>query len=507
MTKSICLINPKTASPNYSGSEFMNFPGQKPVAALSNLTLTTLAAMIPKDFHVTICDEYISLADFEDNADYIGITGTSIQWERMKTLASAFRNMGKTVIIGGPFASQVPEIVRPYCDILVRGEIENISDRLFSDLRESCWKEEYTGDWPDMTKSPVPKSDIYPRHTALMGGIQTSRGCPFQCEFCEVAGYNGRKQRYKSASQVIAELDALYLHGFRNVLICDDNFTANRKKAKELLAAISYWNDQHGEKVLFSTGMSLELADDDELLDLCAEAGIFLGFLGIETPNKESLRETRKYQNLGGSVPGRIQRFLDHGIMVSAGMIVGFDSDKTDIFEDHFRFAMSNPIPILTPGPLMAPIGTSLYERLEKEGRLADTDYESVIQRPHWDTNIIPGQMTREQLLEGSEWLITKLYDPINFEERVLNLIGKIGGLRKPVAESSAFMISNTMKETLKQITFYYRCIGSEEEKMLNRVVKELYSRPKAVIHVLSSLMRYAQIRYCISRMSGSHFS
>lgn len=480
----------------------MNSPGQKPVTMLTCLTLTTLAAMIPDDFHVTICDENITPVDFETSADFIGITGSSVQWGRMKAIAEIFRKTGKTVLMGGPFASQTPEIVRPYCDILVRGEIENISDRLFSDLRESDWKHEYIGDWPDLSQSPVPRSDIYPNNRALTGCIQTSRGCPFQCEFCEITQYNGNKQRYKTVSQVLAELDNLYNHGFRNIFFCDDNFTANRNRAKEILAAICDWNAQHGQgkKVLFFTAVSIDAADDDELLELCAQAGILSVLVGIETTNKESLRETKKYQNLGENLLDRIQRFFNHGIMVSAGMILGFDSDNTDIFENQFQFAMSAPIPVFTLGPLFAPVRTPLYEKLKKQGRLADADYESVIQSPHRDTNIIPKQMTREQLLEGVDWLAHQLYHPKCFEERLLNLTRKIGRPRNPVAEQSEFIINN-LRESVKQLRFYYRRLGTEEEEMLLSILKKVNNRSEIIVYVLSSLMAYVQIRYCIKHI------
>src|SRR5712691_1773009 len=242
MAKSIYLINPAADFPSYFSSEVFAASGLAPAISMADLAIATIAAMAPGDFAVRLCDEYVSPIDFDTSADFVGITGKVSQWSRMKSIALEFRRRGAVVVIGGPYASLSPEVVRPYCDILVRGEIEDISTRLFADLRSGNWQTEYVGNRPDLKTSPLPRWDLYPNDRAMMGTVQTSRGCPFECEFCDVIEYLGRKQRHKAVDQVLRELDELYRHGYRSVFLADDNFTVYRARAKELLAAIRDWN-------------------------------------------------------------------------------------------------------------------------------------------------------------------------------------------------------------------------------------------------------------------------
>src|ERR1041384_4790412 len=216
----------------------------------------------------------------------------------MKAIAAEFRRRGKTALIGGPYASVSPDVVRPHCDILVRGEIEDIAAKMFGDLASGDYADEYVGTRPDMRASPIPRWDLYPNDRAGMGTVQTSRGCPFECEFCDVIQYLGRKQRHKSPARVLAELDALYDHGYRAVFLAYDNFTVYRARAKELLLALKEWNDA-GKGMAFTTQVSIDCARDTEMLELCADAGLVNVFIGIETPNESSLRETKKRQNVG----------------------------------------------------------------------------------------------------------------------------------------------------------------------------------------------------------------
>ena len=322
----------------------------------------------------------------------------------MKQLAHEFRSRGSTVIIGGPYASLTPDIVAPHCDILVRGEIEEIAPELFADLDRGHWKSEYVGTRPDLRTSPVPRWDLYPNDLAVSGALQTSRGCPFECEFCDVIEYLGRKQRHKAIDQVLDELDALYRHGYRDVFFADDNFTVYRSRAKELLTAIRDWNwRQTDGMVRFSTQVSIDAARDDELLRMCADAGLLSVFIGIETPNEESLRGAKKRQNLKKDLSQEICRFVEHGIAVDGGMIVGFDEDGPDIFAKQYAFAMSAPVPIFTIGALVAPPATPLHARLSAEGRLLDEMAE--IAGMPWGTNITPRNISRGQLSAGMEWL------------------------------------------------------------------------------------------------------
>ena len=497
MSPSIYLINPAADFPSYFSAEVYAGWGFGPATLMADLAIPTLAGMVPSDFDVRLCDENISPIDFDISADYVGITGKITQWGRMKEIAQEFRQRRKIVLIGGPYASLAPEIVRPHCDILVRGEMEDICEELFSELRNGCGKAEYIGGRPDLVRCPLPRWDLYPNDRAVMGTVQTSRGCPFECEFCDVIQYVGRKQRHKPVTHVLRELDEVYRYGYRNVFLADDNFTVYRTHAKELLAAVRDWNVRQDQgRVRFSTQVSIDAAKDGELLQMCAEAGLTQVFVGIETPNEDSLRETKKHQNLRINLVDQVQRFLDYGISVSAGMIVGFDADGSDIFERQYEFAMSTPIPIFSLGALVAPEATPLYERMAKEGRLVSNGSE-VAGMP-WSTNIAPRRMTREQLLGGIQWLCNTLYQTSAFGERVLRFIDKLGKRRDPRHAEGPWIhgIMHTVESDSLDLLSHLTQLGQDEAQMWSRIRKGISKKPEAGEFVIPMLIQYAQIRF-----------
>jgi hypothetical protein len=504
MSKSIYLISPRPDHPWYYTSEVFDAWDFAPGVLVADLALPTVAALVPDDFRVRLCDEKIEPVDFGIDADFVGITGQGAQEMRMLAIAREFRRRGKTVLIGGPFASLSPERMRPECDILVRGEIENIAGALFADLRNSTWKREYIGDRPDLRDVPLPRWDLYPNHRAVSGAVQTSRGCPFECEFCDVIQYLGRKQRHKPPAQVIRELDQLYRLGYRSVFLADDNLTVYRARAKELLLAIREWNDSLTEgRSGFITQLSIECARDPELLQLLAEAGVFGVFIGIETPNQASLKESKKRQNMGIDLVERVERFLAHGIKVDAGMIVGFDADTRDIFEQQYEFSMSAPIPILSINPLIAPETTPLYDRMASEGRLVEVGEQFPL-GPHF-TNIIPRQMSRGELLSGVKWLCNRLYRPEAFGQRMLRFIdsfrphmhrGPAGARASTKSESRAIDLECV------QIAGRVLRLGAQEEAMIARIGRHIRSNPAATSTVMWMLWQYMQIR-CMYQKTG----
>jgi hypothetical protein len=295
VSRALYLINPASDFPTYFSAEVFAARGLRPATYMADLATTTLAAMATPHLHVDICDENVTAIDFDHDAEYVGITGKLTQYTRMVAVAQRFRAAGKTVLIGGPCASLSPDLLRAHCDILVRGEIEEISDELFSALRAGTWKDEYVGTRPDLAGSPTPRWDKYPNHRAMSGTLQTSRGCPFECEFCDVIQYLGRKQRHKPIAQVLHELDALYRHGYRSVFLADDNFTVYRSRAKELLAAMRAWNERQPDgPVHFITQVSVDAARDDELLRMCAAAGLRQVFIGPRPPTSRACEKPRR---------------------------------------------------------------------------------------------------------------------------------------------------------------------------------------------------------------------
>jgi hypothetical protein len=486
------LINPASDFSTYFSAEVIAASGLPGGAIMADLPTATLAALAPADFEIEICDENISPVDYGHRADWIGITGKVNQRYRMQAIADEFRRRGKRVVIGGPFASLTPDHVRGHCDVLVRGEVEDIAAGLFADLRAGRPQPEYVGGKPDLAHSPTPRWDLYPNDHALMGTLQTSRGCPFECEFCDVIQYLGRKQRHKPIDSVLAELDALYARGYSTVFLADDNFTAYRRRAKELLTAIAGW--QPGRSVGLITQISIDAARDEELLGLCADAGLSEVFIGIETPNEESLRETRKRQNLRVDLAEEVQRVVDHGIAVVGGLIVGFDADGPDIFRRQYEFAQSTPVPIFSLGALVAPEVTPLYERIAREGRLVTGGPD--VQAVPWSSNIVPKNMTAEQQREGLRWLCNALYEPSSFGQRLLRFIDRFGSARAPAAAPVRTQILRDIDAHSVEVAFGVRRLGGEEAQMWARVWAAAARRPATVPFVTRMLFQYAQARH-----------
>ena len=493
MPKSLYLINPRPSHPSYFGAEAFEHWGYAPAHAIADLATATVAALAPDDWTVTICEEHVEPIDFDSDADFIGVTGKVIQGARMNEVADLFRARGKTVLIGGPHASLSPDAVRDHCDILLVGELESIAEEFFADLENGTWKSEYVAEKPDLSTSPLPKFELYPNDRMLSGCVQTSRGCPFECEFCDVIQYLGRKQRHKCVEQIIAELDALYALGMRAVFLADDNFTVYRKRAKAIMAGLAEWNNSRPDgPVAFHTQVSIDAARDPEIMRLCGEAGLTRVFIGIETPNEESLRETGKRQNVGIDLVEQIQIFLDHGISVTGGMIVGFDHDGPDIFERQLDFAMATPIPIFTLGALVAPAATPLYDRMQRSGRLVESGSET---QGVWNTNILPTLMSRDELFAGLKWLGNQLYSPENFTTRVVAMIERMGPQRGPFKEGYRPHQKRAVEAEAAGVIRKVISSGRAEKRMWRDISDALSAKPEAGPMVMNAMFSYAQIR------------
>ncbi len=507
MSRSLYLINPSTDGSAYYGADFFAAANMTPGCGVADLSTATVAALAPSDFDVRITDQHVSEVDLDTTADYVGLTGKSTQATRMMTLGKEFRARGKTVIMGGPFASLSPHVLRPYCDILVQGEIEDIAGDLFADLRSGRWKEHYFGGRPDIARSPVPRWDLYPNDRAMEGALQTSRGCPFECEFCDVIAYLGRKQRFKGVGQVLTELDELHRWGYRRVFLSDDNFTVAKNRAKEVLSALRDWNGRHTTSgpITFHTQASIEAAEDPELIRLCADAGLTGMFIGIETPNEASLRETKKYQNLRRSLNDSVETFVRNGITVRSGMIVGFDSDGPDIFQRMYDFAMSLPIPILNLASLSASNATPLYRRLKLEGRVRGEDHE--LQCSPLETNIVPKQMSHEELMCGMRWLAYELYRPEAFLHRLRMFVDLFNSerltRRAKAASAPSQAIRPIYRDTLTLIKNIHR-FGPEEARMCKEIFGPLRRDPATNAAVMEILWGYLQVRHAYAPGGGS---
>lgn len=493
MDRSIYLINPREGAPGYFNMEVLGAWGLGNYVNLADLTTTTVAAMVPDGWRIALCDERVESVDFDTDAAVVGITGKVSQRDRMIELAGEFRARGKLVLIGGPYASLNPDDMRPHCDVLVTGEIEEIAAGMFAEIASGKFESSYSGTKPDLRTSPMPRWDLYPRQKALVGQIQTSRGCPFECEFCDVIQYLGRKQRWKEPDQVIRELEALYAINYRNVYLADDNLTVVRRRARELLEALAAWNERQVEAgrkaVRFSTQLSIDIARDEDMLALCARAHLENVFIGVETPNEESLAETKKRQNLRIDLAEEIAKFARHGIGVTAGFIVGFDHDGPDIFERQRAFIQKLPVPLAMVSILVAPAATPLRARMAAEGRLIGDD--RVGGGGILRTNIQPKRMSYDDLIEGTRWLLHAIYEPQAFLARIERLVELAPPSRLGPQQRAP------LPQEKKLFTRMAR-LGGGERHLLRRVWNLVVRHPELRTELIYSLMGYCQVRYLL---------
>ncbi|MCA1196447.1 radical SAM protein [Sphingomonas sp. R647] len=498
---SIYIINPAAEHASYYGFEVLD-EADGGYVSVADLTTATLAGFVPEGWDIRLTDEAISPVDLDAQVDFVAITGKVSQRGRMIALAEGFRARGRTVLIGGPFASLSPQDMRPHADILVTGEIEEIADELFADLAAGRWQNQYNGGFADIRKSPIPRWDLYPVDRAQSGALQTTRGCPFNCEFCDVIQYQGRKQRHKDTDQILRELDQLHAVGFRSIFIVDDNFTVHRSWARAVLLELAAWNAARGdERVSFITQASLDIARDTEMLVLCREAGFKMFFMGVETINEASLREAGKRQNLIQPMHQAIDAIVGHGIGVHAGIILGFDHDSVDTFEEMRQFLQDSPLPEVAVGVLTAPQGTDLYHRLEREGRIDGPIWTSAIQGP-FATNIVPALMPREDLVARTVELARYCFEPNSFEQRIMNFLAKFPASHVSTPRRTA-RARDPRSHMLPKILRYISSLGEAEELMVRTVLKAGAQKPGALPSILYFLSHYAQSRFYLDMDRG----
>ena len=385
-----------------------------------NLSLPTVAGITPPEHEVVLCDENVETIDFDTDADVVGLTGYVIHSARILELAAEFRRRGKFVVAGGPYASLCPEELQGKVDVVFVDEAEYTWPRFLADYAQGRWQPEYRqDDKPSMHDSPLPRFDLLKIDRYRTMTIQFARGCPYNCEFCDIIVMYGRKPRTKTVAQVMAEVTEIRRLGVRNIFVVDDNFIGNKKEAKELLKALAQWQRAEGFPIEFMTEVTLNIAQDDELLALMREAHFTTIFIGIESPRAASLQETHKTQNLRENLLDSVHRIQRAGIAVMAGMIVGFDHDDPSIFEEQFRFIQDARIPISMTGMLNAVPKTPLYKRLKDAGRLVA---QSVGDQFVF-TNIVPAGMSSGQLYDGYRRLLQRLYGYRNYRRRVMQLL------------------------------------------------------------------------------------
>ncbi|HWR72873.1 MAG TPA: radical SAM protein, partial [Nitrospirota bacterium] len=368
----ILLVYPQYPTTFWGFKYALRFISKK--ASLPPLGLLTVSAMLPADWHQRLVDLNVrKLTDADLRwADAVFLSAMVIQRESAQSVIGRCKALGKTVIAGGPLFTAEPEEF-PDADHLVLNEAEITLPLFLADLEKGSPRHVYTSTaWADLSRTPVPRFDLLDMRKYASMNIQYSRGCPFDCDFCNITVLYGRAPRTKSAGQVVAELDALDGRGWKgNVFVVDDNFIGNKGKLRnEVLPAIIEWMERKRHPFKLYTEVSINLADDAELMALMARAGFDQVFVGIESPNEESLAECSKLQNRNRDLIASVRRIQRAGLEVQAGFIVGFDKDPAAIFDRLIAFIQESGIVTAMVGLLQAPVGTRLYARLAGEKRL-----------------------------------------------------------------------------------------------------------------------------------------
>ncbi len=452
----VLLIYPQVPDTYWSFRHALPFQGKR--SAYPPLGLLTIASLLPKHWKKRLVD--VNVRPLRDSdlkwAELAMLSGMLVHKEDMKAILQRCRARGLRTVVGGPITSSAEDL-RALSDTTVIGEAEDTMPQVIADLEQGTAKPLYTApSLPDLTRTPLPDLDLIRlRHYSAMA-IQFSRGCPFNCEFCDIIEIYGRRPRTKTPAQIIAELEQLYERRWRgSVFLVDDNFIGNKKKVKELLPVLAEWNRQRGSPFRFFTEASVNMADDLELLQLMKDAGFFRVFLGIETPVEDSLKEAQKLQNTHRSLLESVRRIQSHGMEVMAGFIVGFDSDPEDIFDRQVEFIKESAIPMAMVGLLQALPGTQLYRRLVKEQRIL---YGGTGDNMETRLNFVP-KMDPQRLVEGYRSILKRIYNNREYYDRVRRFLADYhpaAAGRRSFADYLAFVRSLLKQGVLTRGQFSY---------------------------------------------------
>jgi radical SAM superfamily enzyme YgiQ (UPF0313 family) len=417
------LVYPEFPNTYWSFKHALPFAGKR--AAYPPLGLLTLSSMLPSTWEKKLVDMNVGRLRDSDLkwADIVFASAMIVQQDSLREVIDRCKALGVRVAVGGPFVSTGMEHVSD-ADFLFPGEAELTVPEFLNDLEMGVPQHVYqSSEKPDLTNSPIPDFSIVQMNRYSSMAIQYSRGCPFNCEFCDIIEIYGRVPRTKSNEQVMAELDSLYRTGWRGPLfVVDDNFIGNKKNVRQLMPALCEWMERHKHPFRLFTEASINLADDDELLGMMKRANFRRVFLGIETPVEESLKETQKSQNTKRSLIESVRKIQSYGMEVMAGFIVGFDSDPDDIFERQIDFIRESAIPMAMVGLLTALPDTQLWRRLEREGRMLN---ESTGNNTDGSLNFIP-IMDKTRLLEGYQTILRTIYSPAEYYQRALDCLSRL---------------------------------------------------------------------------------
>jgi radical SAM superfamily enzyme YgiQ (UPF0313 family) len=474
----VLLVYPEFPDTYWSFRYALSFEGKR--SAFPPLGLLTISAMLPADWNRRLVDmniEELSLQDI-DWADVVLCSAMLVQRESLQRVVALGKSRGKRVAVGGPYVSTAVEMF-PGVDHIFIGEAEETVPEFVRDLELGKARPVYkAAERPALSATPLPHFKLASlKHYSTMS-VQYSRGCPFQCEFCDIIEIYGRVPRTKSNQQMLAELEALRQTGWRGpVFIVDDNFIGNKRNVKKFLPELEDWSKRNGRPFTFFTEASVNLAEDDQLLDMMRRAGFYRVFLGIETPVKESLKEAQKGQNTRGDLLQSVRKVQSYGLEVMAGFIIGFDNDPEDIFERQINFIRESAIPVAMVGLLGALPQTQLWDRLDREGRLLK---EPTGDNTDCSLNFIP-RMDPKRLVEGYKSVLRTIYSPGEYYLRALECLKRVPAAthprwRQPIRDVPAllrvlFTLGVRDRERSKFWRYMWRVAASHRETFDRAVI------------------------------------
>jgi radical SAM superfamily enzyme YgiQ (UPF0313 family) len=468
----ILLVYPEYPETFWSFKHALKFIFKK--AAIPPLGLLTVASMLPREWNTKLVDMNVTHLMDEDLewADYVFLSAMSVQKHSVKEVIERCNKAGVSVVAGGPLFTTGYEDFEGV-DHFVLNEAEITLPLFLEDLRKGEAKPIYTTtQWANKRKTPIPRWELIDMKNYATMNIQYSRGCSFNCEFCDITLLYGRLSRTKEKKQLIGELESLYRHGWRGgVFFVDDNFISNKKKLKEeILPAITEWMEERRHPFTFITQASINLSDDEELLMMMVRAGFDTVFIGIETPNEDSLTECTKVQNKNRDLIACVKKIQNFGLQVQGGFIVGFDNDPVSIFERQIRFIQNSGIVTAMVGLLNALKGTRLYQRLEKENRLIrDVTGDNT----DCSINFIP-KMNYDTLISGYKRIISTIYSPSHYYERVKTFLKEYNPLQKKLFHFQPAYILTLLKSIL-----YLGVIGKERVHYWKLFLWTIFRRPR----------------------------
>jgi len=442
----ILLIYPKYPNTFWSFKHALKFVNKK--AANPPLGLITVASMLPENWRKKLIDMNLSKLKQKHLkwADYVFISAMSIQKQSVLEIIQKCKELNKTIVAGGPLFTSYQEIF-PEIDHFVLNEAELTLDQFIHDVNAGMPKKLYhSTDFPDLSQTPLPDYSLLKTNKYASINLQFSRGCPFNCDFCDVTSLFGHKVRTKPTSRILLELDAIYKTGWRgNIFFVDDNFIGNKNLLlKDLLPAMISWMKMKNHPFSFTTEASINLADDTKLMELMAQAGFTNVFVGIETPEEASLAECNKTQNKNRDLLQSVRKIQQAGLEVTAGFIVGFDNDTPSIFQRQIDFIQSSGIITAMVGLLNAPKKTRLYQRLKNEGRII---HEMSGDNTDYTLNFHP-KMDKQELLKGYQSIIQGIYSCKPYYIRVLQFLKNY----EPVSKNKTKVSFPEIKAMLKSL-------------------------------------------------------